>query len=74
MGEAKLGEHDSGGREAEVIDELLSQEPHRHCVEKERTLSGEADDAPLRVELEQLLMVEINGAHRLFQIDVINTS
>ena len=57
MGEAKLGEHDAAGRQAEVVDEVSSQEPHRHCVNEERTLPGEANDAPLRVQLEQLLVV-----------------
>jgi hypothetical protein len=52
MGEAELGEHGAGGSEAEVLDEVLPQEPHRHRVEKERTLSGEADHASLRVQLQ----------------------
>jgi hypothetical protein len=31
--------------------QVLSQESHRHRVKKERTLSGEADNAALWVEL-----------------------
>ena len=31
---------------------------------EERTLAGEADDASVRVELEQLLVVQLVGAHR----------
>jgi hypothetical protein len=64
MGEAELGEHGAGGGEAEVLDEVLSQQPHRHRVEKERTLSGEADHASLRIELQQFLVIQIFGAHR----------
>src|SRR4030095_5285687 len=64
MGEAELGEHGAGGSEAEVPDEVLSQESHRHGIEKERTLSGEADHASLRVELEELLMIQIIDAPR----------
>ena len=65
MGEAELGEHGAGGSEAEVLDEVLSQEPHRHRVKKERTLSGEADHTSLRIQLQQLLVIQIVGAHGL---------
>ena len=33
VGEAELGEHGTGGSEAEVFDEVLSQEPHCHRVQ-----------------------------------------
>jgi len=56
VGEAELGEHDTGGREAEILDEVLSQEPHRDRVDKERSLPGEADRAPLRIEFEELFV------------------
>ena len=51
VGEAELGEHGAGGGQAEVLDEVLAQEPHRHRVEQERALSGEADHAAFRVQL-----------------------
>jgi hypothetical protein len=49
--------------ETEALDEVLAQEPHRHGVEEERTLSTEADDTALRVELQQLLVAQIVVAH-----------
>ena len=64
VGEAELGEHGAGGGEAEVLDQVLAQEPHRHRVEEERALAGEADHASLRVQLQQLLVIQIVGAHR----------
>ena len=64
VGEAELGEHGAGGGEAEVLDEVLAQEPHRHRVEEERALPGEADHAALRIQLQQLLVVQVVGAHR----------
>jgi hypothetical protein len=63
VGEAKLGEHGSSGREAEVLDQVLPQEPHRHRVDQERPLPGEADHAPLRVQDQQFLEVQIVGTH-----------
>ena len=61
----------AGGGQAEVLDEVLPQEPHRDRVEQERPLPGEADDAALRVQLEQLLVVQVLGAHRLFDSFVL---
>ena len=63
VGEAELGEHGAGGGEAEVLDEVLSQQAHRHRVEQQRALPGEADHAALRVQLQQLLVIQIVGAH-----------
>ncbi len=62
VGEAELGEDGAGGSEAEVLDQVLSQQPHRHRVKRERTLTGEADHASIRVQLQQLFMVQIVGA------------
>ena len=46
--EAELREHGAGGGEAEVLDQVLAQQAHRHRVEQQRALPGEADHAPLR--------------------------
>ena len=61
--EAELGEHGAGGGEAEVLDEVLAQQAHRHRVEQQRALPGEADHAAFRVQLQQLLVVQIVRAH-----------
>ena len=65
VGEAELGEHGARGGEAEVLDQVLAQESHRHRVEEQRALPGEADHAAFRVQLQQLLVIQIVGAHRL---------
>jgi hypothetical protein len=57
VGETELGEHRTGGGQAEVLDEILPQEPHRDRVEQERALLGEPNDASLRVELQELLVM-----------------
>ncbi len=62
--EAELGEHGARGREAEVLDEVLAQQPHRDGVEQQRALPGEADHAPLGVQLQELLVVQVLGSHR----------
>ena len=62
--EAELREHGAGGGQAEVLDEVLSQEPHRDRVEQQRALSREADHAAFGVELEKLFVIEIVGAHQ----------
>jgi hypothetical protein len=62
--EAELGQHRAGGGEAEVLDEILAQQAHRDRVEQQRALPGEADHAPLGVQIQQLLVVEIVRAHR----------
>lgn len=59
LGEAELGQEGSGGREAEVLDELLSQETHRDGVDEERALPGEPDDASVWIELQKLLVIQI---------------
>ena len=55
-----------GGREAEVLDEVLPQQSHRDRVEEERALSGEPDHPSLRLELQELLVIQFLGTHRLF--------
>ena len=46
MGETELGEHRAGCGQAEVLDEILPQNPHGHGVEQERALPGKPNDAP----------------------------
>jgi hypothetical protein len=65
VGEAKLGEHRARGGQAEVFHEVLPQEPHGYCIEEESALSGEPDDASLRVQLQELLVMKIFDAHRM---------
>jgi hypothetical protein len=68
VGEAELGEHGARRSEAEVLDEILPQDAHGHGVEEKRTLSGEADHAPLRVQLQQFLVMQILDAHPIASI------
>ena len=74
VGVAEPGQHRPSRREPERVDQLAPQQAHRHRVEQQGSLVGEADDAALGVELEQLAEVEISGAHaiiiRLVLIDV----
>ena len=63
VGEAELGENGAGSEQAEVLDQVLAQQPHRHGVQQQRALSGEPDHAPFGVQLQQLLVVQIVRAH-----------
>jgi hypothetical protein len=54
VGETELGQHGARGGHAEVLDEVFAQKSHRHRIEQQRSLSGEADHAAFRVELQQL--------------------
>jgi hypothetical protein len=64
VGKAERGQHRSRGGQAEVVDEILPQDPHGHGVEQERALPGETDDASGRVQFQELLVMQILGAHR----------
>lgn len=61
--EAELGQHDPGRREAEAVHEVFPKDAHRDRVDQERALSREVDPSALRIDLQQLLQVEIVGAH-----------
>jgi len=61
--ETELGEHRARREQAEVLDQVLAQQTHRHRVEQQRALPGEADHAPLGVQLQQLFVVQIVRAH-----------
>ena len=63
VGEAELGKDRAGSHEAEVLDQILAQNHHRHCIKQQRALSGEADHAALRIQLQQFLMIQIVDAH-----------
>ena len=63
MSEAELGEHRSGSGLAKVVNEILPQEPHRHGVEQERPLPRETDHAPIRVQLQEFLVMQILHSH-----------
>jgi hypothetical protein len=61
--EAELREDGARRSEAEVLHEVLAQEPHRHGVDHEGALPGEPDHAAVRVQLQQLLVVQVVGSH-----------
>jgi hypothetical protein len=63
MGKAELREHRTGGGQAEIVHEILTQEPHGYGIEQERALPGKADDSSFRVQLEELIVVQIFHAH-----------
>jgi hypothetical protein len=63
VGEAELGEHRAGSDQAEVVDQILPQNPHGHGVEHERALARETDHAPLGVQLQEFLVMQILDAH-----------
>ena len=65
VGEAELGEHGAGRQQAEVLHEVLAQKAHGHRVQQDRALPGEADDAAVRIQLEQFLVIQVGGAHGL---------
>jgi hypothetical protein len=64
VGKAELGQHGSRGGQAEVVDEILPQDPHGHGVEQKGALPGESDQASVRVQFQELLVMQILGAHR----------
>ncbi len=63
VGEPELREHGARRGQPEVLDQVLPQEPHRDRVEQERALSREANDPAFRVELEELLVIQVRCAH-----------
>src|SRR5882672_7438349 len=56
VGEAELGEHGARSGDAEVLHEILAQQPHRDGVEQQRALTREANHAAVGVELQELLV------------------
>jgi hypothetical protein len=61
--EAELGEHRARGRHAEVLHQVLSQQPHGYGVDQQRSLAGEANHARLGIQLQKLFVVQIFGSH-----------
>ena len=49
----------AGRGHAEVLDQVLAQEAHGPPVEQECALPGEADAACVRVELVELLVMQV---------------
>jgi hypothetical protein len=64
VGEAELGQYCSSRGQAEVVNEILPQDPHGHRVEQERALPGESDQATLWIQLQELAVMQILNAHR----------
>ena len=63
VGEAELGEHGSRRQQAEVLHQIFAQETHGHRVQQDRALAREADDPAVRIQFEQFLVVQVDGAH-----------
>ena len=61
--ETKLGEHRASRDQAEVLDEILPQQAHGHGVEQKRSLASKPNRAALRVQLQELVVVQIFNAH-----------
>ncbi len=57
VGKAELSQHGARRGGTKVFHEVFAQKSHGHCIEQQRSLSGEANHASFRVELEQFLMV-----------------
>ncbi|MFT5353449.1 MAG: hypothetical protein ACI9KE_000647 [Polyangiales bacterium] len=55
--EAELGEHRSRSGEPKVLDEVLTQHPHRHRVDEQSALSSEENDVAFRIQLQQFLSI-----------------
>jgi len=71
VGETVLGEHRPRGDEPEVLREVLPQEPGRHRVEEEGPLTGEVDDAPVMVHVQEFVQSQVICAHRTSSIGLI---
>ncbi|MEJ2240222.1 MAG: hypothetical protein P8X82_18180 [Gemmatimonadales bacterium] len=64
VGEAELRQHCSSSGQAEVVNEILPQDPHGHSVEQKRALPRVTDYATLWVQLQKLLVIQVLDAHR----------
>src|SRR5207302_1737248 len=73
VGIAEPGQDGPRGRESECVDELLSEKTQRDRVEQEHPLARERDDPAFLGEVQQLVNIEVCGAHgssaRPFQIE-----
>ena len=49
--------------QTERLDQLAAQQPQRHGVQQQHAFVGEAEDAALRVDVQQFLEIEVVGAH-----------
>jgi hypothetical protein len=64
VSETELREHGASRAETKVFDQVLAQESHGDGVDQKRSLSGKADRAALRIELQELFVVQVISAHR----------
>jgi hypothetical protein len=68
---AELSQQNASRSKAEVLHEVLSQEPHRNGVQKERSLSCEPDQTSLGVELQELLVIQKKTSFMLYTAAVV---
>ncbi len=66
--EAELGEYRARRGQPEAVDQILAQDAHGHGVDQQRALPREPDQAPLGVQLEQLLMTHLSRTHRCLDL------
>ena len=57
MRETEPGQEGAGGGDAQRIDERPPQQPHRHRVEEQGSLTGESNHATVGIQLQQLRVV-----------------
>src|SRR5258706_12161876 len=61
---AEPGEYGSRRCRAQRLDELLPEEPERDGIEQEHALASEGDASALRGEMQQVVNIQIGGAHQ----------
>src|SRR3989339_105302 len=65
MSETELGENRARCMQAEVMHEIVTEEPHGHGVDEDDPLPGETEEAPGGIQLEKLLLMEFFNTHRI---------
>src|SRR5258706_10967052 len=63
VGISEPGQDGPRGRESECVDELFSEKTQRDRVEQEHAFARERDDPAFLSEVQQLVNIEVCGAH-----------
>jgi hypothetical protein len=63
VGETELRQHRARRRDAEALDQVFAQQPHRDRVEQQGAFASEANHSAVEVELQQLFVIEVVCAH-----------